>query len=146
MWFLRHIVPILIIFSLISCRTSHLQQERPLIISNRDIHYDYTAGVYFPSVFLRGRIEKYICHNFSWRRAGYVYKNGVQGESVVLLDYDASDNKIKDIRVLMSTNILSVDEELIHSVSAIRFVNAIKGDRKVIVRFLLRIKYNEFGK
>lgn len=46
----------------------------------------------------------------------------------------------------MSTNILSVDEELIHSVGAIRFVNAIKGDRKVIVRFLLRIKYNEIGK
>jgi hypothetical protein len=117
-----------------------------LIISNRDIHYDYTAGVYFPSVFLKGRVEKYICHNFSWRRAGYVYKNGVQGESVVQFDYDASDNKIKDVRVLMSTNILSVDEELIHSVSAIRFVNAIKGDRKVIVRFLLRIKYNEIGK
>ena len=127
MRFLRHIVPILIIFSLISCRTSHLQQERPLIISNRDIHYDYTAGVYFP------RVEKYICHNFSWRRAGYVYKNGVQGESVVQFDYDASDNKIKDVRVLMSTNILSVDEELIHSVGAIRFVNAIKGDRKVLV-------------
>ena len=111
-----------------------------------DIHYDNTAGVYFPSVFLRGRVEKYICHNFSWRRAGYVYKNGVQGESVVQFDYDASDNKIKDVRVLMSANILSVDEELIHSVSAIRFVNAIKGDRKVIVRFLLRIKYNEIGK
>ena len=146
MSFFRHIVPILIIFSLISCRTSHLQQEGSLIISNRDIHYDYTAGVYFPSVFLRGRVEKYICHNFSWRRAGYVYKNGVQGESVVQFDYDASDNKIKGIRVLMPTNIQSVDEELIHSVSAIRFVNAIMGDRKVIVRFLLRIKYNEIGK
>ena len=51
-----------------------------------------------------------------------------------------------DVRVLMSTNILSVDEELIHCVGAICFVNAIKGDRKVIVRFFLRIKYNEFGK
>ncbi len=43
----------------------------------------------------------------------------------------------------MSTNISSVDEELIYCVRKLHFVNAMKGNQNMVLRFLLRVRYNK---
>ena len=46
----------------------------------------------------------------------------------------------------MSTNIASVDEELINCVRKLHFVNAMKGNQNMVLRFLLRVRYNKIRK
>ena len=112
---LSHILLIWIILFLFSCRTTQLPKENSYTISPKDVHYNYITGVYSPTLSFRNQIEKYIYRNFSWNRAGYVYKNSIQGQSIIQVDYDLLNSNIKGIRILMSTNIASVDEELIYS-------------------------------
>lgn len=138
-----HILLIWIILSLFSCRTTQLPKESSYTISPRNVHYNYIIGVYLPTLSFRKQIEKYIYRNFSWHRAGYVYKNSIQGRSIILVDYDLLNSNIKDIRILMSTNIASVDEELIYCVRKLHFVNVMKGNQNMVLRFLLKVRYNE---
>ena len=60
-----------------------------------------------------------------------------------MVDYDLLNSNIKDIRILMSTNIASVDEELIYCVRKLHFVNVMKGNQNMVLRFLLKVRYNE---
>ena len=140
---LSHILLIWIILFLFSCRTTQLPKENSYTISPKDVHYNYITGVYSPTLSFRNQIEKYIYRNFSWDRAGYVYKNSIQGRSIVQVDYDLLNSNIKGIRILMSTNISSVDEELIYCVRKLHFVNAMKGNQNMVLRFLLRVRYNK---
>ena len=140
---LSHILLIWIILFLFSCRTTQLPKENSYTISPKDIHYNYITGVYSPTLSFRKQIEKYIYRNFSWDRAGYVYKNSIQGRSIIQVDYDLLNSNIKGIRILMSTNIASVDEELIYCVRKLHFVNVMKGNQNMVLRFLLRVRYNK---
>ena len=140
---LSHILLIWIILFLFSCRTTQLPKGNSYIISPKDIYYNNITGVYSPTLSFRNQIEKYIYRNFSWDRAGYVYKNSIQGRSIVQVDYDLLNSNIKGIRILMSTNIASVDEELIYCVRKLHFVNAMKGNQNMVLRFLLRVRYNK---
>ena len=140
---LSHILLIWIILFLFSCRTTQLPKGNSYTISPKDIYYNNITGVYSPTLSFRNQIEKYIYRNFSWDRAGYVYKNSIQGRSIVQVDYDLLNGNIKDIRILMSTNIASVDEELIYCVRKLHFVNAMKGNQNMVLRFLLRVRYNK---
>lgn len=140
---LSHILLIWIILFLFSCRTTQLPKGNSYTISPKDIYYNNITGVYSPTLSFRNQIEKYIYRNFSWDRAGYVYKNSIQGRSIVQVDYDLLNSNIKGIRILMSTNIASVDEELIYCVRKLHFVNAMKGNQNMVLRFLLRVRYNK---
>jgi len=140
---LSHILLIWIILFLFSCRTTQLPKGNSYTISPKDIYYNNITGVYSPTLSFRNQIEKYIYRNFSWDRAGYVYKNSIQGRSIVQVDYDLLNSNIKGIRILMSTNISSVDEELIYCVRKLHFVNAMKGNQNMVLRFLLRVRYNK---
>ena len=140
---LSHILLIWIILFLFSCRTTQLPKENSYTISPKDIYYNNITGVYSPTLSFRNQIEKYIYRNFSWNRAGYVYKNSIQGRSIIQVDYDLLNSNIKGIRILMSTNIASVDEELIYCVRKLHFVNAMKGNQNMVLRFLLRVRYNK---
>lgn len=140
---LSHILLIWIILFLFSCRTTQLPKGNSYTISPKDIYYNNITGVYSPTLSFRNQIEKYIYRNFSWNRAGYVYKNSIQGRSIIQVDYDLLNGNIKDIRILMSTNIASVDEELIYCVRKLHFVNAMKGNQNMVLRFLLRVRYNK---
>ena len=140
---LSHILLIWIILFLFSCRTTQLPKGNSYTISPKDIYYNNITGVYSPTLSFRNQIEKYIYRNFSWNRAGYVYKNSIQGRSIIQVDYDLLNSNIKDIRILMSTNIASVDEELIYCVRKLHFVNAMKGNQNMVLRFLLRVRYNK---
>lgn len=135
-----------IILFLFSCRTTQLPKENSYTISPKDIYYNNITGVYSPTLSFRNQIEKYIYRNFSWNRAGYVYKNSIQGRSIIQVDYDLLNSNIKGIRILMSTNIASVDEELIYCVRKLHFVNAMKGNQNMVLRFLLRVRYNKIRK
>ena len=143
---LSHILLIWIILFLFSCRTTQLPKENSYTISPKDIYYNNITGVYSPTLSFRNQIEKYIYRNFSWDRAGYVYKNSIQGRSIILVDYDLLNSNIKGIRILMSTNIVSIDEELIYCVRKLHFVNAMKGNQNMVLRFLLRVRYNKIRK
>ena len=140
---LSHILLIWIILFLFSCRTTQLPKGNSYTISPKDIYYNNITGVYSPTLSFRNQIEKYIYRNFSWNRAGYVYKNSIQGRSIIQVDYDLLNSNIKGIRILMSTNIASVDEELIYCVRKLHFVNAMKGNQNMVLRFLLRVRYNK---
>ena len=140
---LSHILLIWLILFLFSCRTTQLPKGNSYTISPKDIYYNNITGVYSPTLSFRNQIEKYIYRNFSWDRAGYVYKNSIQGRSIVQVDYDLLNSNIKGIRILMSTNISSVDEELIYCVRKLHFVNAMKGNQNMVLRFLLRVRYNK---
>ena len=140
---LSHILLIWIILFLFSCRTTQLPKGNSYTISPKDIYYNNITGVYSPTLSFRNQIEKYIYRNFSWDRAGYVYKNSIQGRSIIQVDYDLLNSNIKGIRILMSTNISSVDEELIYCVRKLHFVNAMKGNQNMVLRFLLRVRYNK---
>lgn len=140
---LSHILLIWIILFLFSCRTTQLPKGNSYTISPKDIYYNNITGVYSPTLSFRNQIEKYIYRNFSWDRAGYVYKNSIQGRSIVQVDYDLLNSNIKGIRILMSTNIASVDEELIYCVRKLHFVNAMNGNQNMVLRFLLRVRYNK---
>ena len=140
---LSHILLIWLILFLFSCRTTQLPKGNSYTISPKDIYYNNIIGVYSPTLSFRNQIEKYIYRNFSWDRAGYVYKNSIQGRSIIQVDYDLLNSNIKGIRILMSTNIASVDEELINCVRKLHFVNAMKGNQNMVLRFLLRIRYNK---
>lgn len=140
---LNHILLIWIILFLFSCRTTQLPKGNSYTISPKDIYYNNITGVYSPTLSFRNQIEKYIYRNFSWDRAGYVYKNSIQGRSIIQVDYDLLNSNIKGIRILMSTNIASVDEELIYCVRKLHFVNAMKGNQNMVLRFLLRVRYNK---
>ena len=140
---LSHILLIWIILFLFSCRTTQLPKGNSYTISPKNIYYNNITGVYSPTLSFRNQIEKYIYRNFSWNRAGYVYKNSIQGRSIIQVDYDLLNSNIKDIRILMSTNIASVDEELIYCVRKLHFVNAMKGNQNMVLRFLLRVRYNK---
>lgn len=140
---LIHILLIWIILFLFSCRTTQLPKENSYTISPKDIYYNNITGVYSPTLSFRNQIEKYIYRNFSWDRAGYVYKNSIQGRSIIQVDYDLLNSNIKGIRILISTNIASVDEELIYCVRKLHFVNAMKGNQNMVLRFLLRVRYNK---
>ena len=132
-----------IILFLFSCRTTQLPKGNSYTISPKDIYYNNITGVYSPTLSFRNQIEKYIYRNFSWDRAGYVYKNSIQGRSIIQVDYDLLNSNIKGILILMSTNIASVDEELIYCVRKLHFVNAMKGNQNMVLRFLLRVRYNK---
>ena len=140
---LIHILLTWIILFLFSCRTTQLPKENSYTISPKDIYYNNITGVYSPTLSFRNQIEKYIYRNFSWDRAGYVYKNSIQGRSIIQVDYDLLNSNIKGIRILISTNIASVDEELIYCVRKLHFVNAMKGNQNMVLRFLLRVRYNK---
>ena len=140
---LSHILLIWLILFLFSCRTTQLPKGNSYTISPKDIYYNNITGVYSPTLSFRNQIEKYIYRNFSWDRAGYVYKNSIQGRSIIQVDYDLLNSNIKGIRILMSTNISSVDEELIYCVRKLHFVNAMKGNQNMVLRFLLRVRYNK---
>ena len=143
MKYLKYIFYILLVCCLNSCGTIKSYENYEYIISDSNVAGPFINGIYTPILPFKERIETDIYKHFSWKQAGYTYSDDIQGESVVLFNYYPKERKIKDISLIMPTNIKSVDDELVRMIKKIHFIDEIKNRNVRCISFVIKIRYEK---
>ena len=135
---LKSMVAILAIVCLMACENTWMCSCN---ITEKDIVYEPAEKKFYPSAQLRAKVVKAFNGSFSWRRAGYVYRDAFQGIGAIVFEYNPNVGGIDYVQLVRPTNVTSVDQELVNCIKAMRFTDTLKKHRAKPVKFMLQINY-----
>lgn len=135
---LKSMVAILAIVCLMACENTWMCSCN---ITEKDIVYQSAEKKFYPSAQLKAKVVKAFNGSFSWRRAGYVYRDAFQGIGAIVFEYNPDVGGIDYVQLVRPTNVTSVDQELVNCIKAMRFTDTLKKNRVKPVKFILKIDY-----
>ena len=80
---LKSMVAILAIVCLMACENTWMCSCN---ITEKDIVYQSAEKKFYPSAQLKAKMVKAFNGSFSWRRAGYVYRDAFQGIGAIVFE------------------------------------------------------------
>ena len=115
-------VAILAIVCLMACENTWMCSCN---ITEKDIVYQSAEKKFYPSAQLKAKVVKAFNGSFSWRRAGYVYRDALQGIGVIVFEYNPDVGEIDYVQLVRPTNVTSVDQELVNYIKAMRLTDTL---------------------